>query len=140
MPEEFKLWRERMDAVELKKLAMLTASNNSNNISSNSNSNSNNNNNSNNGKRIQNSAAGSAVTASTKNGNGINVHSDGPGSGINTGVNPSSNHHGKRKNNTDEFDSHNHADVTYNTVEEAVDAFKAMLSDRKVSCGDLDFK
>ena len=130
VPEEFRLWRERMDAVESKKLAILAASNNSNSNVSNSSSNSSSNNN---GKKMHNSALGSTVNLNSKTSNGSVTSSDGSSSATSTAMNSHSTNHGRRKNNMDEFDSQRHVDITYSTVEEAVDAFKAMLADKKVS-------
>lgn len=127
-----------MDAVELKKLAILAASNSANsnvNISNSksSSSSSSNSNSNNNGKKIHSSALGSTVSLNSKANNGSITSSDGPSSGTSTAINSHSNHHGRRKNNMDEFDSQHHADITYSTMEEAIDAFKAMLADKKVS-------
>ena len=123
VPEEFRLWRERMDAVESKKLAILAASNNSNSSSTSNN----------NGKKMHNSALGSTVNLNSKTSNGSVTSSDGSSSATSTAMNSHSTNHGRRKNNMDEFDSQRHVDITYSTVEEAVDAFKAMLADKKVS-------
>ena len=123
VPEEFRLWRERMDAVESKKLAILAASNNSNSSSTSNN----------NGKKMHNSALGSTVNLNSKTSNGSVTSSDGSSSVTSTAINSNSNNHGRRKNNMDEFDSQRHVDITYSTVEEAVDAFKTMLADKKVS-------
>jgi hypothetical protein len=133
MPEEFRVWKEKMDAVERKKLAALLPPEVSQTALTSS--------------MVHNehaaTAANLAVSSSSAAAVSANALSNGAGMGMGTGAGSSSvgssaggsSGAGNKKKQVEEDEPK--PVIVYATQEEAVEAFKAMLTERKVSTHHL---
>lgn len=126
MPEEFRVWKEKMDAVERKKLSALlppdasyTALSSSSAYTEHSTA----------AASLKTSAPAASASTSSSNGVGAVVGA-GAGAGSSSASSGAGTGTGNRKKQVEEDEPK--PVIVYATLEEAVDAFKAMLTERKV--------